>query len=277
MLAQCNTGAHIRKKRLRLLFDVFDKMTDKSQSPDTAAMVVQALTCVLKHKRNRSLANILHRPVKDLKKAQKADGSFGNVHTSAVVTQALLSMPDDDRSWNATSALLFLLNQQQEDGSFETIWATSSILPILNGNSYVDIPNIVQSQCAQQNEVLEIATKKPSSTHNLLVQYSIWIGNNVTTNHTIHINMPKNTSFFDMMRHAAELDSNFDFHVATSPNGHYVKSLSGLAENTTSSQYWLLGIKKSPENNAGLQFVDVGVDDFYPSDGQHVVFWYKQI
>lgn len=277
ILAQCNTGAHIRKKHLRLLLDAFDNLTDTWQTADTVSMLVQALTCVLKQKRNRSLVSALHRPVKSLKKVQKEDGSFGNVHTSAMATQALLSMPDDDGSWNATAALLFLLSQQQEDGSFGNIWATSTILPILSGNSYVDIPNAVRSQCPENEVMVESSTsKRPNSKFSSSITYSLWIGNNITTNHTIGINLAYNASFFEIMRHAAELNSDFDFNVATSPNGHYIKSLSGLAENTTSSQYWLLGVKKEAESNS-LQYVDVGIDSFYPRDGQHVVFWYKQI
>uniref|UniRef100_T1IVF5 DUF4430 domain-containing protein n=1 Tax=Strigamia maritima TaxID=126957 RepID=T1IVF5_STRMM len=197
----------------------------------------------------------------------------------SLVLQSLLPYYDGDLGWNATAAIEFLLNQQQEDGSFGNQLITTAILPVLAGHNYASIPN---TSCHFKQQNLDSTRSSLSSKDEttpepkpLSIMYSIWIGNNATENYTLVVTMPHNMSFYEIMLHAVDLDKRYEFEAKEWPNGHYVHTLSGRKENTTMNQYWLLGLLNPPAEKP--VFIDMGVDEFYPKDGDHIVFWYKQI
>jgi gastric intrinsic factor len=55
--------------------------------PDTLAMVVLALRCVAQEHRHRDLQRFVAPPALSLAAMQQPDGSFGNLHTTALAMQ----------------------------------------------------------------------------------------------------------------------------------------------------------------------------------------------
>lgn len=299
VLTLCTAGnAHIRKKQVRRLYSFVE--SQEVHNHDTLAMTVLALSCVVREHHNRNLAGYLRKPIKRLKKFQNEDGSFGNIHTSAIATQALLAVADDNHpDGNLTKAIDHIVQQQQPDGSFGNLLATMSVLPVLAGHYYAHLWNATCREEEQQSsdsflsgDQVSLAPAKPtgegpglltqtfptmaiSDSKLVTVKYSLWIGNNITENSTLSIVVPANTSFYEIMKIAAEENEKYEFSASLWPNGHYVHTLSGLKEDRAENHYWLLCL-----NHNGMEnpvFVDTGVDDFYPQDGDNIVFWFKKI
>lgn len=289
MLTLCNAGVHIRKKQVRRLFSFVD--SEELHNHEALAMTVLTLSCVVREHHHRNLLSYLRKHMKRLKKMQHEDGSFGNIRSSSLAAQALISMGDESLDWNFTRVVQYFLSQQQPDGSFGNLAATMSVLPVLVGRSFTQLTNsscrtneevaLVPSSNATNslsNEVLLTAgstSPAPQEPKMITVKYSLWIGNNITENYTVSVTVPANTSFYEIMKRAAEQNEKFEFLAALWPNGHYVHTLAGLKEDRVENQYWLLCLNNNgPENPV---FVDTGVDDFYPQDGETVSFWYKKI
>lgn len=54
-----------------------------------------------------------------LTQQQRLDGSFGDLHTTALVMQALEEVENEPAdNWNRSAALAWLISQQRVDGSF---------------------------------------------------------------------------------------------------------------------------------------------------------------
>lgn len=299
MMTLCNAGIHVRKKQVKRLYSFVD--SEEGHNHDTLAMTVLTMGCVVREHHHRNLLNYLRKHIKRLKKLQHEDGSFGNIHTSSLATQALISVGEDhQQDWNFTKAIEYFLSQQQPDGSFGNMVATMSVMPILVGRSYAHVSNLTCSRYddypptmpppsvssrdsdttdSLSNEVLQAPhlglQALPETPKTVSVKYSLWIGNNITDNYTAIITVPANTSFYEIMKKAAEENEKFEFSASLWPNGHYVHTLAGLKEDRVENQYWLLCLTNNgPENPV---FVDTGVDDFYPKDGESISFWYKKI
>ncbi|XP_071448123.1 uncharacterized protein CG3556 [Hetaerina americana] len=144
-LATCASGAHVRKRQIRRLLDVADKVggvtegtaaaEDASGDVETLATVLLALDCIVREHRNRNLEHYVKRPARSLARLQTPDGSFGSrMRATALALQALIStweeepswnhmassenQPGGGTSWNRSAALVSLLSHQGSDGSF---------------------------------------------------------------------------------------------------------------------------------------------------------------
>lgn len=62
----------------------------------------------------------------------------------------------------------------------------------------------------------------------LIIQYTLWVGSNVTEAFSLSLVSPKNTTFFRAMTQAADMDPHFAFEAREWPNGHYVHTLGQL-------------------------------------------------
>jgi hypothetical protein len=54
---------------------------------DTLSMVLLALNCIVRDHRNRNLDHYVKKPSTQLAEEQRADGSFGNLHSTALAVQ----------------------------------------------------------------------------------------------------------------------------------------------------------------------------------------------
>lgn len=125
---------------------------------------------------------------------------------------------------------------------------------------------------------------KPSAgikTDKVLVSYTLWVGSNVTDQHSLNISTDPNSTFYHVMQAAADNDDSFKFQATEWPNGHYVHTLAGFKEEPNSYHYWLLyrlNEVPDPKNPPGNQLVaPTGVDDLLVENGEHYLFWYKKL
>lgn len=95
----------------------------------------------------------------------------------------------------------------------------------------VDLDGLSKSLSVQGND---------SEIRNVTITYTLWIGPNITENMTITIVAPRNTSFYNIMQMAMEIDPKFTFEASEWPNGHYVHTLAGYKEEPMGYYYWLL-------------------------------------
>lgn len=82
-------------------------------------MVILALQCIVQDTRHRNLHHFVRKPSMKLAQQQRFDGSFGDLHTTALVVQALEDVENEPAdNWNRSAVLSWLMNQQRQDGSF---------------------------------------------------------------------------------------------------------------------------------------------------------------
>lgn len=83
-------------------------------------MVILALRCIVQDHRHRNLHHFVSKPSLDLAHQQRLDGSFGDLHTTALAMQALEEVENEPAvNWNKSAALGWLTSRQRPDGSFD--------------------------------------------------------------------------------------------------------------------------------------------------------------
>ncbi|XP_053598717.1 uncharacterized protein CG3556 isoform X2 [Microplitis demolitor] len=310
-LAACSAQAHIRKRQIRRLLDITNAV--QYHNIDTIAMVVLALRCIIQDHRHRNLGHFVHKPAMSLTKRQRVDGSFGDLRTTALAMQALKQVENEPLdNWNRSSALSWLINRQQPDGSFDQdVYLTAQIILGIIPKSLINIrslncrlsnntlpgltpnnnfndnlisssttKNVETNTSAYESTASKLPTQTTSPHHQLVnVSYTLWVG----TNETYHLTVtaPKNETFYGVMLLAAEKSPHFQFSASEWPNGHYVHTLAGYKEEPMSYHYWLLYRLTSPPDLSsppGNQLVAPGgVDDLEISEGEYYLFWYKKL
>ncbi|KAG7212213.1 hypothetical protein KM043_012548 [Ampulex compressa] len=312
-LAACSAQAHVRKRQIRRLLDIANAAQD--HNVDTVAMVILALRCIVQDHRHRNLHHFVRKPSMGLAQQQRLDGSFGDLHTTALVMQALEEVENEPAdNWNRSAALAWLIGQQRPDGSFggdvrataEAVLGvsprglasiraldcgqglaesspprltTSNIadLVILDSHNETMIPSTAGSNTSNTDSIL-IGTSAPILVN---VSYTLWVGSHVNETYNLTVTAPKNETFYGVMLLAAEMSPHFQFAASEWPNGHYVHTLAGYKEEPMSYHYWLLyRLPGPPEPSSppGNQLVAPGgVDDLQISEGEHYLFWYKKL
>ncbi|XP_023311314.1 uncharacterized protein CG3556 isoform X2 [Anoplophora glabripennis] len=286
-LAACSARAHVRKKQIRRLLDIAN--TAKDHNIDTVAMTILALRCIVKDHRHRNLQHSLRRPSINLARQQQTDGGFGNLYNTALTLQALQDMNEINNHWNKSAAKNYIESRQDPDGAFTDPNLTAEVILALSERGLGSIRNL---DCGKfddyENHVDIDGLTKSFSSHgndseirNVTITYTLWVGSNITENSTISITAPRNTSFYNIMQMAMDLDPRFSFEASEWPNGHYVHTLAGYKEEPMGYHYWLLyRLPEIPDPMAppANQLVaPVGVDDLLIEEGDHYLFWYKKL
>ncbi|CAH0549107.1 unnamed protein product [Brassicogethes aeneus] len=287
-LSACTSRSHVRKKQIRRLLDIAN--TAKDHNIDTVAMTILALRCIVKDHRHRNLQHSLRRPSISLARQQQHDGGFGNVYNTALTMQALHDVNEVFNHWNKSSARSYIETRQDPDGAFTDPNLTADVILALSEKGFGSIRNL---DCGKydndmENQVEIDGLVKTPSIHgndseirNVTVTYTLWFGTNVTENTSISITAPRNTSFYNIMQSAMNLDNRFTFEASEWPNGHYVHTLAGFKEEPMGYHYWLLyRLPEFPDPMAppANQLVaPVGVDDLLIEEGDHYLFWYKKL
>jgi gastric intrinsic factor len=276
-LAVCSSGTHVRKRQIRRLLDIAVAAND--HNVDTLSMVLLALNCIVRDHRNRNLDHYVKKPSVQLAEEQHADGSFGNLHSTALAVQALeaanIELSSNGGSsgpihWNQSNAINYLMSHQAPDGSFGDVFTTTEVILALGPrhlNSIRDLncggsntavtvtasivklrppltttlpPTAVPSADSNLTAEGTISPGSPKEDDSVIVTYTLWVGTNVTENFTITVMARRNSSFYHVMQIAAEQDSRYVFDATEWPNGHYVHTIAGYKEEPSRYHYWLL-------------------------------------
>lgn len=70
---------------------------------------------------------------------------------------------------------------------------------------------------------------------------------------------PKNTTFYQAMVQASDIDPRFNFEAHDWPNGHYIHTIGGHTEDPVKYNYWLLyrlPEMPDPNNVPGNRFIN---------------------
>ncbi|KAM8817100.1 transcobalamin-2 isoform 1-T4 [Rhynchonycteris naso] len=238
------------------------------RSVDTVAMAGLAFTCLERSNLNPDLRNRLllaTRTVQErILRAQTPEGHFGNVYSTPLALQLLMSSPVPGvelgtACLNARSALLTSLQHT----AFQNVLMISQLLPVLNHKSYVDL---ISPDCLAPRVMLEPATVTPSQKvpeiiHVMLEVPSVW------PPYSHSISVPAGSSLEDVLKKAQELEG-FTYGTQASLSGPYLTSVMG--KEVGEHEFWQL--IRAP--NTPLQ---QGIADYRPKDGETIelrlVFW----
>lgn len=283
VLATCAAGAPVKRKSYSKLIALTHDPKDL-HGTDTLALSVLALRCVAETS-SRSVERHLAGPIAALVTRQEADGGFANFHSTLLAVQALRL--EREQAWNDSAAVAYLLSHQQEDGSFGNLFDTTQVLPVLSGRTLL---NVTTTNCHLKDESATstdapatvpppVVTTAPPTLINFT--FWLWVGPSVNKTFSQKLTVPQNTSMFDAMKLAAERDSNFEFSATVWPNGHYIHTIGGVHEQKVGYMFWLLyRLKAEPmveSKPLNTQLSATGVDEVFPEEGEHILFWYKKI
>ncbi|XP_029678863.1 uncharacterized protein CG3556-like [Formica exsecta] len=311
-LAACSAQAHVRKRQMRRLLDIAS--APQNHNIDTIAMLILVLRCISQDHRHRNIRHIIRKPSTVLAQQQRHDGSFGDLHTTALVMQALEEVENEPAdNWNRSAALAWLISQQRPDGSFHgDVRATAEAILSVTPRGLTSIRTLDCGQGLSDNSPPRLTTSNnigTSDNHSetalpseasesnvsnadttvaytsapvlVNVSYTLWVGSNVNETYNLTVTAPKNETFYGVMLLAAEMSPHFEFLASEWPNGHYVHTLAGYKEEPMSYHYWLLYRLPSPPEPSsppGNQLVAPGgVDNLQISEGEHYLFWYKKL
>lgn len=94
----------------------------------------------------------------------------------------------------------------------------------------------------------------------LFLQYTIWFSLKPTVDVvSLAMTSPRNTTFYQAMVQAMDIDPRFAFEAHDWPNGHYIHTLGGRTEEPIKFNYWLLyRLPEMPDPNSlpGNQFIN---------------------
>ncbi|KAF8763169.1 Cobalamin binding intrinsic factor like protein [Argiope bruennichi] len=124
---------------------------------DLQAMAILALSCKANSTGSSdasftSTTSKLYKQVSEnLKGFQLQDGSFGNLHTTALITQALISSGlEGSKDWSLNATIQYLMKELDSPSvDFLSVYLT---LPILNGKSLMDVYKVNCSANPRKND-----------------------------------------------------------------------------------------------------------------------------
>ncbi|GFQ67400.1 uncharacterized protein CG3556, partial [Trichonephila clavata] len=211
--------------------------------------------------------------VNNLKKFQSPDGSFGNVYTTAIVTQALLSANQENaKDWSLNKSVSHLL--QHLSSSSVDFLSAYLILPILNGKSLSDIRKTDCSNDVQHrfdgDPIVDVKNKLGPK---MRVQYCLYIGDEKDIIHTISLRVPKNITVYDVMKLAEAADNKYKFEWKQMKEKIYVYNIAGITNDFGNGQFWLQYLGKDVES---ITHSNKSPDKVILQNGAQIVMWYKE-
>ncbi|XP_076364493.1 uncharacterized protein CG3556-like isoform X2 [Tachypleus tridentatus] len=281
-LSLCNAGRELSDERIGRLLKILPPKAGAFFWTDTRAMAVMALSCVVKKQHFTNISQNIEEALNSFKKIQNPDGSFGNVYTSGLVVQAFLAAEDNGNDWDFKQALLYLLSQQQKDGSFGDLLATYFVLPALACKSFVDLGFVscvepTTSDSGNGEEIQEIrGIDNVGSAEYIKVRYSLWFKDENEMNQSIIVdNIQPNTTFFQIMEKAAEQNPKYKFKWESTAFGPYVVEIAGIANDAVNKKFWMLYVMDPLTIKPVLS--KVGVGKLRPKNEDHIIFWYQTV
>ncbi|KAH7982252.1 hypothetical protein HPB52_003541 [Rhipicephalus sanguineus] len=127
---------------------------------DSLAVNVLAMACLTDNQLGSRSAAV-HDALRPVAQLQQRDGSFGNVHTTGLVTQALVAVDPETQHlrWRRQDALNFLRRSQHRDGHFGGLLATAQAAPLLAGRTLADLASHARLFCSTEDNASASARK----------------------------------------------------------------------------------------------------------------------
>ncbi|GIX87121.1 uncharacterized protein CG3556 [Caerostris darwini] len=167
---------------------------------------------------------------------------FGNVYTTAVITQALIASGQEHaKDWKLNTTIKYLMDHM--NSSSIDLSSTYLILPLLNGKSLTDISKVDCSANPRKHGDDPVSKVR--------LQYSLYIGDNKNVVHTIYLKVPDNSTAAEVMKLAEVEDPKYKCKQ---------ENMSGRRESNQTES---------------LHRTNLSPEKLTLSNGQHLVFWYK--
>lgn len=247
---------------------------------DMKTLTLEAFACYLQNEKNgvqdQSLLKMVWNTTSKMILGMMEDGSFGSVYSTALVTQALLSV-NDTFDWRPNATFSFLRSYQLDDGSFGDFLATYYVLPALSGRSLLHLRN---TQCNPPKVDRDLSPseilKYPGPKH--YVRYSLYFNSPLSNSHTIQLLVPNGINFFDVMRVAEYENNNFKFSYEEVNGKINVYSISDVPNDSEQGYAWRLYVKSNFNGEQNVpnmeEYYNGDIREFLPTADQHVIFWY---
>ncbi|XP_071043128.1 uncharacterized protein CG3556-like [Parasteatoda tepidariorum] len=203
-LALCNANETWPDRVYQDLANTYNSSIDIPFRREHQAFAVMALSCEIRRRGNHSVAefkkflDFYETNIREFKALQKPSGSFGNVHRTALITQALIaSGHEQETDWNYSKAMETLM--QSINTSTTDIISIYLILPLLNGKS---LTNIAFTNCSslRNHDDLVAEIHDDYLGPKIKIQYSLFVGDPKDAIYTIVLKVPKHYGAFDVMQ-----------------------------------------------------------------------------
>ncbi|GIY03521.1 uncharacterized protein CG3556 [Caerostris darwini] len=276
-LALCNAGESLPINATSELSKILNSNSKYPFLLDVQAATVIALSC-LRHS-SQDISNIsfpqtdFENTIERFKTLQKADGNFGNIYTSAIVTQALLSAEQESsKDWNLNTAVNHLMKHL--NSSKVDFLATYLTLPILNGKALSDIRNTNCSDVFKQKyEGISVVDVKNMAGPKMRVQYSLYVGDEKDIIHTIWLRIPENITAYEVMQLAQVADNKYKFLWKKMGEKLYIYDIDNITNDFENGQFWLLYFGQNKES---MTHLTESPDKVTVKDGSQIIMWYKR-
>ncbi|GFY69215.1 uncharacterized protein CG3556 [Trichonephila inaurata madagascariensis] len=263
-----------------------DKVLNNSRLPfmiDLQAMAVMALSCQIKQNSefSKSFDDALYKTaIQNFKTMQQQDGGFGNVYTSALITQceeikALLAsgQGQNRKGWKLKETIEYLIKQL--NSSSVDFLSTYMILPILNGKSLDDIS---QTHCS--DSLRKLSDDPASDVRDYVgpvkrIYYSLYIGDEKDSTITISLRVPETYTVTQIMNLAASTDSKYKYESSIVMGQKYVYKIGNTANDPESGKFWLMYVGTYDIKDDTLKLSETDPDEIVMKEGEHLVMWYR--
>ncbi|XP_011893238.1 PREDICTED: transcobalamin-2 isoform X3 [Cercocebus atys] len=256
--ANCEfVGGH---KGDRLVSQLKRFLEDEKRAIDTAAMAGLAFTCLKRSNfnpgRRQRITMAIRRVQEKILKAQTPEGHFGNVYSTPLALQLLMtsSMPGAELGTACLKASVALLASLQ-DGAFQNALMISQLLPVLNHKTYIDL---IFPDCLAPRVMLEPAAETIPQTQEVIsVTLQVL---SLLLPYRQSISVLAGSTVEDVLKKAHELGG-FTYETQASLSGPYLTSVMGKAAGER--EFWQL--LRDPDTPL-LQ----GIADYRPKDGETI-------
>ncbi|XP_042912596.2 uncharacterized protein CG3556, partial [Parasteatoda tepidariorum] len=212
---------------------------------DYQAFAVMAVSCyenqtkLLNKVEYSSLKTNYENVIKLFKETQLSDGSFGNLHTTSLITQALISSGQEyEKDWKLNATVHYLLEQLS---SPHDVVSSSLTLPVLNAKSISDISKVNCTLNPRRNGYDNQASETKDYTGpKMRVQYSLYVGDEKDVIHTISLRVPENYTAYEVMKLAETEDPKYTFKYKKISGMMYVYQIDKAINDPEGGYFWTL-------------------------------------
>uniref|UniRef100_A0A8V8TN24 Transcobalamin-2 n=1 Tax=Homo sapiens TaxID=9606 RepID=A0A8V8TN24_HUMAN len=269
ILALCLHQKRVHDSVVDKLLYAVEPFHQGHHSVDTAAMAGLAFTCLKRSNFNpgrRQRITMAIRTVREeILKAQTPEGHFGNVYSTPLALQFLMTSPmrGAELGTACLKARVALLASLQ-DGAFQNALMISQLLPVLNHKTYIDLifPDCLAPRAARPflpgTVMLEPAAETIPQTQEIIsVTLQVL---SLLPPYRQSISVLAGSTVEDVLKKAHELGG-FTYETQASLSGPYLTSVMGKAAGER--EFWQL--LRDP-NTPLLQ----GIADYRPKDGETI-------
>ncbi|KAF8763474.1 ADP-ribose glycohydrolase MACROD1 like protein [Argiope bruennichi] len=179
---------------------------------------------------------------------------------------------EHSRDWNLNATIKYLMKKL--NSSSVDFLATYLILPILNSKSLIDISYVNCSANPRKHgedpfsEIADYLVPKQR------VLYSLYIGDEKPVTYSIPLNVPKNSTAFEVMEVAEAEDKKYKFEWKMTSGKLYVYEIAGIKNDPEAGKFWML-YKDFAVGSESLTHLTKGPNEIIIGDMEHLVWWYK--